>query len=142
MGMASEAIAVVLANSEAFSRMDVDRMMELYAPDAVVVDRRRVSMGTFRGHDELRAYYLSIFHSASEMHEELRVLGERGEIVVADCELRGRLAGAPVGAADVVVPYGLVMRVVDGKIVHLDLHESGEDALAAHNEEGDPEGQL
>ena len=132
--MEGDAVAVVRGNSEAFSRMDVDAMMAFYAEDAVVVDRRRVSMGTFRGHEELRAYYLSIFHSASELHEDLAVLAERGDVVVAGCELRGRLAGAPARAADVVVPYGLVIEVRDGRIARLDLHESGEDALAAATE--------
>ena len=129
--MPGDEVAVVRANSEAFSRMDVDAMMDLYAPDALVVDCRRVSMGTFTGHDELRPYYLSIFHSASELHEDLRVVAERDGVVVADCELRGRLAGAPARAADVVVPYGLVLHVRDGKIARLELYESGEDALDA-----------
>ena len=129
-------VAVVRANSEAFSRMDVDGMLALYAEDAEVVDRRRVSLGTFRGHHELRAYYLSIFHSATELHEELEVVSERGPLVVASCELRGRLAGAPARAADVVVPYGLLIEVRDGRIARLELHESGEDALAAADEEG------
>ena len=133
--MARDAVSVVLANSQAFSRMDVDAMMEFYAEDAIVTDRRRVSMGTFRGHAELRPYYLSIFHSASELFEDLRVLADRDGIVVAGCELRGRLADAPAGAADVVIPYGLVIEVRDGRIARLDLHESGEDALAASEEE-------
>ena len=66
--MGGDEVDVVRRNSAAFSRMDVDAMMEFYAPDAVVEDRRRVSIGTFRGHDELRPYYLSIFHSAAELH--------------------------------------------------------------------------
>jgi ketosteroid isomerase-like protein len=125
----SEAAGVVRANSAAFSRMDVDAMMALYAPDAEVVDRRRVSMGTFRGHDELRPYYLSIFHSASELHETLEVLAERDGIVVAACELRGRLAGAAAHVPDVVVPYGLVIEVREGLIARLALYESGDEAL-------------
>ena len=132
--MGGDAVEVVLANSAAFSRMDVEGMLAMYAEDAVVTDRRRVSMGTFRGHDELRAYYLSIFHTASELHEEMRVLAERDGVVVAGCELRGRLADAPASAADVVVPYGLVIEVRDGRITRLDLHEDGEDARAAHAE--------
>jgi ketosteroid isomerase-like protein len=125
----SEAVGVVKANSAAFSRMDIDAMMELYAPDAVVVDRRRVSMGTFRGHGELRPYYLSIFHSASELHEALEVVAERDGIVVAACELRGRLAGAAAHVPDVVVPYGLVIEVRDGLIARIALDESGDEAL-------------
>jgi ketosteroid isomerase-like protein len=133
-GMASDAVDVVRGNSEAFSRMDVDGMLRFYAEDAVVVDRRRVSMGTFRGHPELRAYYLSIFHSTATLHETLDVVGRRGALVAAACELRGRLAGAPARAADVVVPYGLLIEVHDGQITHLELHESGENALAALEE--------
>jgi ketosteroid isomerase-like protein len=129
--MGRDPVAVVRANSEAFSRMDVDGMLALYADDAEVVDRRRVSMGTFRGHDELRAYYLGIFHSASELHEDLRVLAVRGGTVVAGCEVRGRLAAAPARAADVVVPYGLVLDVREGRIARLEVREIGEEALAA-----------
>jgi ketosteroid isomerase-like protein len=134
--MAGEARDVVLANNDAFSRMDVDRMLRLYARDAVVVDRRRVSIGSFVGHDELRPYYLSIFHSADSLHEELRVLEEEEEagVVICDCELRGRLAGAPAGASDVTVPYGLVIEVRDGLIARLEIHETGADALASRSE--------
>ena len=128
--MRDDDIEVVKSNSAAFSRMDLDAMMELYAPDAEVVDCRRVSLGTFRGHDELRPYYLSIFHSASELHEELRVLAYRDGVVVTDCELRGRLADAPVTAPEVVVPYGLIIHMRDGKIQRLELYENGADALA------------
>src|SRR5687768_11208050 len=92
---------VIRANSEAFSRMDVDAMMDLYAPDAVVVDRRRAGFGTFTGHDELRPYYLSIFHSASELHEDLEVLAHGDGVVVTHCELHGKLAAAPTTAGEV-----------------------------------------
>ena len=136
MEQSSEAGAVVKANSVAFSRMDVDAMMELYAPGAVVIDRRRVSMGTFRGHGELRPYYLSIFHSASQLHEDLRVVAARGTVVVADCELRGRLANAAAHVPDVVVPYGLLIEVLDGRIARLELFESGDDALAESGIDG------
>ena len=132
----SDPVTVVKANSAAFSRMDVDAMMELYAPDALVVARRRVSMGTFRGHAELRPYYLSIFHVASELYEDLHVLAAKDTIVVAACELRGRLADAPVHVPDIVVPYGLLIEVRDGRIVHLELHESGDDALAESELDG------
>ena len=128
--MPADEVAVVMANSAAFSRMDVDAMLAYYAADAEVVDRRRVSLGAFRGHDELRAYYLSIFHSASELREDLTVLAHAGPIVVAGCEITGRLAAAPANTADIVVPYGLVIEVHDGKITRLELHESGDDALA------------
>jgi ketosteroid isomerase-like protein len=132
--MSDRDVAVVRANSEAFSRRDVDTMLTMYAPDAAVVDRRRVSLGTFRGHDDLRVYYESIFHTAAEMREEMTILAARDGLVVTHCDVIGRLANAPAGSPEITVPYGLVVRVEDGKIAHLDLYESGDDALAAFNE--------
>ena len=121
-------VEVVMANNAAFTAMDVDAMLALYAPDAGVVDRRRVSIGSFRGHDELRPYYLSIFHSACELREDLTILAERDGVVAAHCELWGRLATDPTGAG-IEVTYGLAMRIRDGKIAHLEIAEDGEHAL-------------
>lgn len=126
--MPASVIDVVQANSAAFSAMDVDAMLELYAPDAEVIDRRRVSIGSFSGHDELRAYYLSIFHTASELHEELNVLAHAGPIVAAQCELVGRLAADTTGAT-ITVTYGLAIEVRDGKVARLQIAEDGEHAL-------------
>ena len=125
--MAPSAVDVVRANSAAFSAMDVDGMLALFAPDAEVVDRRRVSMGTFTGHDELRAYYLSIFHSAEEIDETLVVVGERDGVVAAHCDLYGRLTGSVEGSG-VTVAYGLAITVSDGLITRLELAEDGDHA--------------
>ena len=126
--MAASEIDVVLANSAAFSAMDVDAMLELYAPDAVMADRRRVSLGTFTGHDELRAYYLSIFHSAAELREHLEIIGHAGPFVAARGELVGRLA-ADTSGTTVTVTYGMALEVRDGRIVRLQLAEDGDHAL-------------
>jgi ketosteroid isomerase-like protein len=125
--MPRSALEVVQANNAAFSAMDVDAMLELYAPDAQVLDRRRVSMGTFTGHDELRAYYLSIFHSAETLRETLEVLGERDGVVAAHCELWGRLAGDVAGSG-ITVTYGLAIWVADGRITRLEIAEDPEHA--------------
>jgi ketosteroid isomerase-like protein len=119
---------VVLANSAAFSAMDVDAMLAWYAEDAEVVDRRRVSMGTFRGHEELRAYYLSIFHSASALREDLAIVGSADGVVAAHCELWGRLASDRTGSG-ITVTYGLALQIRDGRIARLEIAEDGEHAL-------------
>ena len=123
-----DALAVARANNAAFSAMDIDGMLALYAPDAEVRDHRRVGIGSFKGHDELRPYYLSIFHSASELTEELTVVADRPGLVVAHCELEGRLAADANGPV-VAVVYGLVLHVEDGLIRRLDIAEDGEHAL-------------
>ena len=102
-------------------------MLAFYAPDAEVVDHRRVGVGSFRGHGELRPYYESIFHSAAELHEELTVLDRREHRVAAHCVLTGQLAADPNGPV-VTVEYGLVIEVADGLIQRLDVGDDGEHA--------------
>ena len=123
-------LEVIRANNAAFSAHDVDGMLACYAPDAVVTDRRALGLGEFRGHAELRPYYLSIFHSVDTMREDLRVLGAREGVVVAHCELWARLPGDTTGAG-VTTPYGLVVHLRDGLITQLEVYADGEDALAA-----------
>src|SRR4051812_23387665 len=88
---------VVRANSDAFSRRDADTMLELYAPDAVVIDRRPIGWGEFRGHDAMRSYYQGLFDNASELNEDLEIVSEEGDVVVASCRLTGKLVGQPHG---------------------------------------------
>ncbi len=123
-------VAVVRVNSVAFSARDVDGMLACYAPDAVVEDKRHGGLlGTFTGHGELRTYYEGIFHMATTMHEEMTILAARDGTVVADCELRGRLAADPDGH-DMSAPYGLLIRLREGLIVRLEIYGDGAEALA------------
>ena len=123
-------VAVVRANSAAFSDRDVDGMLELYAPDAVVTDRRHLGLGAFRGHEELRPYYLGIFHSVDALREDLRVLAARDGVVAVHCETWARVPTDRTGAG-VTTPYGMVIRVRDGRIAELDVYTDGEEALEA-----------
>ena len=123
-------IALVQRNSAAFSARDVDGMLRCYAPDAVVVDRRRFGFGSFTGHAELRTYYEGIVGSAADLHEEMRILEARDGLVVADCELSGHLATDPAGPL-VSAPYGLVITLRDGLIARLEVYDDGEGALEA-----------
>src|SRR3954463_9204649 len=86
---------VVRANSSAFSRRDENGMLEFYAPDAVVIDRRAVGWGEFRGHDAMRSYYLGLFDNADELHEDLEIVSDEDDVIVASCRVTARLAGQP-----------------------------------------------
>src|SRR3712207_2011700 len=123
-------VEVVRGNSAAFSAQDVDGMLAFYAEYAVVRDQRHGGLlGSFTGHDELRTYYLGIFHMARWLHEDLTVLAAEGETVVADCVLRGQLAADSDGR-EMTAPYGLLMRIGDGLIRELDIYGDGREALA------------
>ncbi len=126
---ARDPVEVVRGNSAAFSAQDVDGMLANYAEDAVVRDLRHGGLlGSFTGHDELRTYYLGIFHMARWMREDLEVLAASGETVVADCELHGQLAADPDGR-EMTAPYGLLIRFRGGLIQELDIYGDGREAL-------------
>jgi ketosteroid isomerase-like protein len=126
----TQAVEVVLANNAAFNDRDVEGMLALYAPDAVVVDRRQMGLGQFNGHAELRPYYASIFNAVEALNEDIRVVAERGDTVVAHCETWARLPNDETGAG-LTTPYGLIVQVRDGRIASLEVFNDGEDALAA-----------
>jgi ketosteroid isomerase-like protein len=125
----TQAVEVVLANNAAFNDRDVEAMLALYAPDAVVVDRRQHGLGQFNGHAELRPYYSSIFNAVEALNEDIRVLAERDETVVAHCETWARLPNDETGAG-LTTPYGLLVQVRDGRIQRLEVFNDGADALA------------
>lgn len=128
--MARSHIDVVLANSEAFSRCDADAMLELYAPDAVVTDCRQVGWGEFRGHDALRSYYQGLFDNVAALHEDLAVISERGDTIVASCELSAQLVDAPAGD-EVAFTYVLRIELVGGLIASIEIYEDAQAAAAS-----------
>jgi ketosteroid isomerase-like protein len=123
-------VDVVLASNAALNRRDVDGMLAVYAPDAEVVDRRRVGFGSFAGRDELHGLYTGIVSSAASFHEDVQVRATGNGLVVAHCEVRAKLASDPNGP-DVGAEYGFVVTVRDGLIARLELFDNGDDALAA-----------
>jgi ketosteroid isomerase-like protein len=121
---------VVRANSSAFSARDVEAMLELHLPDAVVVDRRAVGWGEFRGRDALRSYYQGLFDNTDDLQEDLQIVSEQDDVVVASCHVRARLAGGAEGD-DVEFDYSLRITLSDGLIATVEIHESTEAALSA-----------
>lgn len=128
--MTSSSIEVVRANSRAFSRRDVDAMLELYAPDAVVTDRRQVGWGEFRGQAALRSYYQGLFDNAAELHEDLEVIAEQDDVIVAACRLTARIAGED-DPGELTFEYALRIRVADGLIASIDIYDDAAAAVAA-----------
>jgi ketosteroid isomerase-like protein len=129
-GMPRTNADVVRANSAAFSRRDEDGMLEFYAPDAVVVDRRAVGWGEFRGHDAMRAYYQGLFDNADDLHEELEIVSDEDEVIIAACQVTARLAGQP-DAPPVSFDYALRIVFSDGLIQTMEIFEDADTAAAA-----------
>jgi ketosteroid isomerase-like protein len=118
---------IVQANSAAFSRKDVDAMMELYAPDAVVTDRRPVGWGEFRGRDSLRSYYQGILDNLEDLDETLEIVDDRDGVIIAAGHFRARLLDTPEGS-ELTLDYALRMTFEDGLIATMAIFE---DAAAA-----------
>src|SRR6478609_2352210 len=62
---------VLLEVNAAFGRRDAPAMVQRFAPDAIVTDHRPGGLGSWRGHDELLAYYDGICGAARQLSEDL-----------------------------------------------------------------------
>jgi ketosteroid isomerase-like protein len=121
---------VLLAVNAAFSRRDAPAMVERFAPGAVVTDHRQGGLGSWRGHEELLAYYAGICDSAKEIREDMDIVSEQGDVVVADCVFHARLTDDGP-AEELSLPYALVVVVRDGLIQELGVHQDAEAAAQA-----------
>jgi ketosteroid isomerase-like protein len=114
-------VEIVRSNSDAFSRRDAEGMLELWAPDATMSDRRAVGWGEYSGRDALRAYYLGLFDNVGALHEDLSVVSSEGDVVVVTCHTRAQLAGDPDG--EVTFDYAMRVTLAEGLITSLEIFE-------------------
>jgi ketosteroid isomerase-like protein len=122
---------VVRANSQAFSRQDVGAMLALHKPDAVVADRRAVGFGVFPGHDAIRAYYEGLFDNTASIVEDLEIVSDEDDIVIATAHVRVQLVGQPEDLGVVTFEYALRVETEDGLIAKLDIYDDSAAAAAA-----------
>ena len=120
---------IVQANSDAFSRRDVESMLELFAPDAAVVDRRAVGFGEFRGHEAVRSYYEGVFDNVDELYEDIERFSEDGDVVIASCNLTLKLAGQEE-FGEITLRYALRVTLAGGLIQALDIYDDARSAAA------------
>jgi hypothetical protein len=126
---------VLLAVNAAFCRRDAPAMVERFAPDAVVTDHREGGLGRWRGRDELLAYYAGICDIARQIQENIEIVSEHGEVLIADCSLNAQLTDE--GALDEFsLAYALLVVVRDDLIQELGVHQ---DVAAATQAASTPE---
>ena len=126
--MVAENVDIVQANSDAFSRRDADAMLELWAPDATMADRRTVGWGEYQGRDALRSYYLGLFDNVASLDEGLTVVSSEGDVVVVSCHTTAALAGDPDD--EVTFDYAMRITVSGGLIASLEIFEDVDAAAA------------
>jgi ketosteroid isomerase-like protein len=112
---------------EAFSRGDIDAVLELCDPDVVVRDPERTGT-TFRGPDGLRNFFEEWLENWEEYRSEPVDLTESGgEILVHAIQTgKGKLSGI-----ELQQDLFMVLRLRDGKFVEYRLYTKREGALAS-----------
>jgi ketosteroid isomerase-like protein len=112
---------------EAFSRGDIDAVLELCDPDVVVRDPERTGT-TFRGPDGLRNFFEEWLENWEEYRSEPVDLTESGgEILVHAIQAgKGKLSGI-----ELQQDLFMVLRLRDGKFVEYRLYTKREGALAS-----------
>ena len=124
----SAPIDVVLENSAAFNRRDLDAMLRLFGPDVVVLDHRSVGWGEFRGVDAVRAYYEGMFDNLAAVHEDMTVMQDEDGVVIGRCHTRARLTEDD---DDMAFDYTLRVTVEDGLIGAIEIYDDEQAARAA-----------
>jgi ketosteroid isomerase-like protein len=112
---------VLLAVNAALCRRDPQAMVERFAPDAVVTDHRG-GLGSWRGRGELLAYYAGICDTALTIREDLEIVTERGDVVIADGVFNAQLSEEG-GPEEFTLSYALMAVIRDGLIQELGVHQ-------------------
>ena len=113
---------VLLEVNAAFGRRDARAMVEHFAPDAIATDHRPGGLGSWRGRDELFAYYDGICGAARRLREDLEIVSDRDGVLIADCTFRAQLTDDG-GPDEFVLPYALTVVVRDELIQELGVHQ-------------------
>ena len=113
---------VLLEVNAAFGRRDARGMVERFAPDAAVTDHRPGGLGSWRGRDELLAYYAGICDTALAIREDLEIVSERGAVVIADGVFNAQLS-EDGGPEEFTLTYTLLAVVRDDLIQELGVHQ-------------------
>jgi hypothetical protein len=78
----------------------------------------------------LLAYYAGICDSARQLREDITILAEEGDVVVADCVFNAQLSEHG-GPEEFVLPYALAVVVRDDLIQELGVYPDAAAAQAA-----------
>ncbi len=128
--MSQENVELVRKATEAFSRGDLDGLLENWAPDALVdwSNSGGLEAGVYRGHAEIRAFaerFLEAFDGFRiELEDPIEV--EEGLLIVENVAyMRGR-HGVEVHARS-----AWLITIRDGEQTSLTLYQTTQDALKA-----------
>ena len=123
-------VEAVLAISAAFSSRDVERMIVLFAPDAVYVDHRPEPARVVVGREALRSHYRSMFEKADAMSEQIEIVHREPGRIVAHSAFFGRTT-PDLGSREYNLEFSLAIELRDGMVRRLETYMDLKDALAA-----------
>jgi ketosteroid isomerase-like protein len=122
-------VEVVKAVFAAFAERDLERVLELCAPDLefiAVTSDYAGRTGPYRGHEGMRQY----FRDVAEVWDELRLTPTDYRVVGDQVLVTGRVS-ARSPARVVSGSTGWVWRIRGGKVVRIHVYASAGDAIAA-----------
>ena len=128
--MSQENVEIVRRGVDAYNHGDLDRILEEWAPDAVLdwSNSRGLDAGVFRGHDEIRAFwqrFLTAFDAARlEIDDPVEV--EDGRLIVENVGyFRGR------DGIEVQARSAWLVTIRDGETTSLTLYQTKQEAVEA-----------
>ena len=129
--MSEENVEIVRRATDAYNRRDLDGMLEIWAPDAVLdwSNARSFDAGVYRGHGEIRAFVEEFFATWDEVRIEI-VDGpaevEDGLLIAENVAyMRGR------DGIEVQARSAWLITIRDGEQTSLTLYQTKQEALEA-----------
>ncbi len=128
--MSQENVEIVRRSTEAFSRGDLDVMLETWAPDAVLdwSNSRGLEAGVIRGQGEIRPYLQRFLETFEEVRIEVEDLMEvQDGVVIAEnlARVRGR------DGIETQARSAWLIRIREGQTTSLTLYQTKAQALEA-----------
>jgi ketosteroid isomerase-like protein len=124
-------VEIVRGLVAALNHVDIEAMVEdFYAPDAEFIPAIQAALEgtTYRGSNQIRAYYEEIFDVWRELRVHLEEVRDLGDTVAATGYIatRGKTSGAELNR-----PWAFVFKLASGKVVWQQNFASPADALKA-----------
>jgi ketosteroid isomerase-like protein len=115
------------ATIEAFSRRDVETVVESFARDGEWWPLRSATEGPYRGHDGMREWFADTAEQFAYMRATVHDVRAHGDAAVAfgQLQVKGRQSGAPID-----LPIAWVFRFAGDKVVWAKSYTDQDEALA------------
>ena len=128
--MSKENVEIVRDALDAFEAADVERFLQFMDPEVEFEPHLALVEGNYRGHHGVREFFADAFEPPAVVRSDQRDFRDLGDRVLAfgTFRIHGGEGGTEI---EYEVPFAILVRVREGRIVHLKDYGHRTEALEA-----------